>query len=189
MRASETKPAAAISRIGKGLAAFFGAKMLVLSFTPCIGITVLLRSKAGPASCRASDRNARAKMNVDSSDSRHRVSVHELPVAERVFAKCAFDLESEFAIQRDRGLIVRENGQLDSREVQPFIGEINHRLHHRRADAFAMLVIAHHHPDLGLMRDSRPRRRMQADRADDFAINDSDQDVLAFSTFGQKFAN
>jgi len=30
---------------------------------------------------------------------------------------------------------------------------------------------------------------MQADRADDFAINDSDQDVLAFSTFSQKFTN
>src|SRR5262244_3643336 len=50
-----------------------------------------------------------------SFDSRHRVSVHELSVAEGELAKRAFNLKSEFAIQRNRGFIVSENGQFDSR--------------------------------------------------------------------------
>src|SRR5215510_9913646 len=93
-----------------------------------------------------------------SFESRHYVSVHELAVAERVLAERAFDLESEFAIERDRRLVVRENGQLDSREVQPFVGQIDYRPHHRRAGAFALPIVANHHPDLASVIDSRSRR-------------------------------
>src|SRR5262245_6075027 len=124
-----------------------------------------------------------------SSNSRHRVSVHELPVAERVLAKRAFDLESEFAIERDRRLVVREDGQLDSREVQPFVGQIDHCLHHRLSNALALPIVANHHPYLASVIDSRPRRRMQADHAYDLAINDGDQGMLSISSFGQKFAD
>src|SRR5262245_11512802 len=92
-----------------------------------------------------------------SFDSSHRVSVHELAVAERVLAKLAFDLESEFAIERDRRLIVREDGQFYSGKVQPFVGQINHRLHHRFSNAFALPIVANHHPDLATVVYSRPR--------------------------------
>src|SRR5262249_17140515 len=113
----------------------------------------------------------RRDFHIDSFDSRHRVSVHKLPVAERELTMRAFDLKSEFAIQRDRGLVVRVNGQFDSRKVQPFIGKIYRRLHQGRADALALPVVAHHHSDIALMPDSRPRSRMQADHADDFVVN------------------
>src|SRR5262249_33307382 len=196
--------------IGRGPAAFFGIKMLVLSSTPSrIGIMALVRSKAGPASCRAADRNATAKMSVatnnpatnnpgsvmrfisspNSFDSRHRVSVHKLSFAEGELAKRAFNLKSEFAIQRDRGFIVSENGQFDSRQVQPFVGQINHGPHHRRPDAFALPVVAHHHSDLGLMPEPRPRRGLQADYAYNVAVNDSDQNVVAVHAFSQLFTN
>src|SRR5262245_4709673 len=124
-----------------------------------------------------------------SFDSRHRICVHELTVAEGEFAVSAFDLESEFAIERNRRLIVRVNGQLDSREVQPFVGQLNHRPHHRRADALALPVVSYHHSDLASMSDSWSRRRMQADRSDDFAVNHGDQNVIVFSTFCHKLAN
>jgi len=52
-----------------------------------------------------------------SFDPRHRVSVYEVPVAERILAMRAFNLESKFAIERDRRLVVRENCQFDSRKV------------------------------------------------------------------------
>ena len=52
-----------------------------------------------------------------SFDPRHRVSVYEVPVAERILAMRAFNLESKFAIERDRRLVVRKNCQLDSRKV------------------------------------------------------------------------
>ena len=54
---------------------------------------------------------------TDLLHTRHRVNIHKLPVAERVLAKGAFDLEAEFAIQRDPRLIIRENGQFESRKV------------------------------------------------------------------------
>src|SRR6266498_4157646 len=51
--------------IGKGLAEIFGTMMLVLSLTPSrIGIIALVMSKAGPASCRASDSSATANKNA-----------------------------------------------------------------------------------------------------------------------------
>ena len=58
-------------------------------------------------------------MEPSSFDSRHRVSVDELSVTERIFAKRAFNLEPEFAIERDRRLVVCENGELDPRQIQP----------------------------------------------------------------------
>src|SRR2546423_11786416 len=44
-----------------------------------------------------------------SFDPRHRVSVYEVPVAERILAMRAFNLESIFAIDLDRRLVVRDN--------------------------------------------------------------------------------
>ncbi len=94
-------------------------------------------------------------MERRSFDSRHRVSVHELSVAERIFAKRAFNLESEFAIERDRSLVVSENGQLDSCQIQPSVSQVNHCLHHCRSNAFALPIVANHHPDLCSVIDSR----------------------------------
>ncbi len=64
-------------------------------------------------------------MEPSSFDSRHRVSVDELSVTERIFAKRAFNLESEFAIERDRRLVVCENGELDPRQIQPSVSQID----------------------------------------------------------------
>src|SRR5688572_848511 len=124
-----------------------------------------------------------------SFDSRHRVSVHEFSVAEGVLAKRAFSLESEFAIERDSGLVVREDGQFDSGKVQPFVGQIDHRLHQRLSDALALPIVANHHPDFASVIDSRSRRCMQADHAYDLAVNDGDKSILPLSAFGQKFTD
>src|SRR5438105_694183 len=56
-----------------------------------------------------------------SFDPRHRVSVYEVPVAERILAMRAFNLESKFAIERDRRLFVRENCQFDFCNVEPIV--------------------------------------------------------------------
>ena len=113
-----------------------------------------------------------------SFDSRHRVSVHELSIAERILAKRALDLESEFAIESDGRLVVSENGQLDSRQIQPSVSQINHRLHHCRSNTFALPIVANHHPDLCSVIDSRSQRRMQANYADDLAVDAGDQVVV-----------
>lgn len=92
-----------------------------------------------------------------SFNSRHHVSVHELSITERIFAERAFDLESEFAIKRDRTLVINENGQVDSSQIQPLVSQIDHDLHHRPSDAFAVPIVANHHPDLCPVIDPRSR--------------------------------
>src|SRR3954468_1358815 len=62
---------------------------------------------------------------------------------------CTLDLEPEFLVEGDGGGVVRVDAQLDAREVQPVVSEVEHCPHQGRSYALALPVVAYCHADAG----------------------------------------
>src|SRR5918911_4265007 len=80
-------------------------------------------------------------------DAGHRVGVDVLTVSEGQSAVGTLDLEPKFLIESYCSGIIHVDAQLDAREVQPVVRQVQCRLHQRRPDTLALPVIAYGHPD------------------------------------------
>src|SRR5215210_2198669 len=108
----------------------------------------------------------------------HRVGVHVLAIPEGEVMVCALDFEPELLIQGDRGGVVHIDVQLDAREVQPVVRQVQRRLHKRRPDAFTLPVVAHGHPDAAdVTHAPAGRRSVQAEASDNLFLHASHQRI------------
>src|SRR5919107_6200285 len=77
----------------------------------------------------------------------HRVGVDVLPVSEVQWAVGTLDLEPKFLIESYCSGIIHVDAQLDARDVQPVVRQVQRRLHKRRPYPLALPVVAYGHPD------------------------------------------
>src|ERR1700722_3339214 len=97
---------------------------------------------------RGHDDSTSAERPLVEPQARHHQAVDELAGTERVGAAGAFDLEAEFLVEADAGLVVDIDGELDPADVEPVVGGIDEGGEQRGADAAAAMVVVHRHEEL-----------------------------------------
>jgi hypothetical protein len=96
-------------------------------------------------------------------------------LAKRVPVVCPLDFEPKTLVQGDCWNVVGIHTQFDPLDVQPVISEIDCGAQERSADAFALPIVTHRHPELRDMTATRLIHRSEAKRADDLGVNAGDQ--------------
>ncbi|MNC62883.1 hypothetical protein D3C75_1129560 [compost metagenome] len=84
------------------------------------------------------------------------IGIHQLAIAHGKAAAGAFNFKTELTIQRNGTLIVGVHRELNALNTGPVVADIDHRLHQRAANAFAVVTGIHADANSGHMAAAYP---------------------------------
>src|SRR5687767_6250403 len=109
-------------------------------------------------------------------------------VAKRELAQCALAHEAESLVQPDRSLVIGEDLELEAREVEPPIGQIDDGFHQRGAHAFGLPLVVDAHADAAGVTPARTRARRYRYAAHSAAVDHCNEQVEILAGLAETFA-